>query len=112
MEMYSHEEHDERHQPNSVDAFLESLSEKSTGQSHGFTNRDSPEYAPNPAHSSAKYHVASNIVKAEFSDEPDSHDACPKMKKKGIRKQYEPIIDNNIVYEFTENPEEYRKARK
>ena len=34
------------------------------------------------------------------------------IMKKGIRKQYEPIVDNNIVYRYEEDPNEYRKARK
>jgi len=32
--------------------------------------------------------------------------------KKGIQKHYEPLIDNNVIYSYEDNPVEYKKARK
>ena len=36
----------------------------------------------------------------------------PKVKKTIYKKFYEPIFDNQMIYRYEENPEEYRKARK
>lgn len=33
-------------------------------------------------------------------------------KKISKKKGYEPFIDNNVIYKYEENPEEYKKARK
>lgn len=44
------------HGVNSLDRFLESLSEKSTNQTGGISNRESPEYQSNPVHSGSENH--------------------------------------------------------
>lgn len=36
----------------------------------------------------------------------------PKIKRKGISKKYEPIVDNSVVYRYEDNPDEYKKLRK
>jgi hypothetical protein len=37
----------------------------------------------------------------------------PPKSKKGIsKKNHEPIIDNNVIYRYEDDPEEYKKAKK
>lgn len=36
----------------------------------------------------------------------------PKVKKAIYKKNYEPIFDNNFIYHYEQDPNEYRKARK
>ena len=63
------------------------------------STKDSPEHTPD-----ADYPLA--------EDDNNQLSKVPPIIRKGIRKYYEPIIDNNTVYNYEDDPSEYRKARK
>lgn len=42
----------------------------------------------------------------------DTHNKNVQIKKKNISKKYEPIYENNILYRYEDNPEQYKKIRK
>lgn len=62
--------------------------------------KHSPEYAPSPD------------SQGRDDDQYMKPTKSSGVLKKGIRKQYEPIVDNNIVYRYEDDASEYRKARK
>jgi len=45
-------------------------------------------------------------------DDAMRHQAPTPLVKKNITKFYEPLVDNNVVYNFDQDPSEYKKARK
>eukprot|EP01017_Pseudomicrothorax_dubius_P003179 TRINITY_DN10391_c0_g1_i1.p1 TRINITY_DN10391_c0_g1~~TRINITY_DN10391_c0_g1_i1.p1 ORF type:complete len:308 (+),score=45.43 TRINITY_DN10391_c0_g1_i1:109-1032(+) len=73
---------------------LSEKSEKSTNQSSSlYTNKESPEY------------LATHR-------EADSHDEQVVIRKAIQKRRLDPIIDNNKVYIYEDDPTEYKKARK
>lgn len=63
------------------------------------STKNSPEYTP-------------NLEDQEADNQKFVPSKVPPITKKGIKKQYEPILDNGILYRYDEDPDEYRKARK
>lgn len=63
------------------------------------STKDSPEHTPDSDEHS-------------LEDDKGQLSKVPPIVRKGIRKYYEPILDNNIIYKYEDDPNEYRKARK
>ncbi|CAD8062815.1 unnamed protein product [Paramecium primaurelia] len=59
---------------------------------------------------SYQYQFTSSRDSGMSSD--DTHQKNVQIKKKNITKNYEPIYENNIVYRYEDNPEQYKKIRK
>ncbi|CAD8082006.1 unnamed protein product [Paramecium primaurelia] len=59
---------------------------------------------------SCQYQFTSSRDSGMSSD--DTHQKNVQIKKKNIAKKYEPIYENNIVYRYEDNPEQYKKIRK
>ena len=78
------------------------LSDSNSSTNH--SSKHSPEYLE----------YTDNHSALEVRDETDvvGHSKLPPILRKGIQKQYETIIDNNIEYRYEDNPAEYKKARK
>lgn len=48
----------------------------------------------------------------EYGEDEANQTKAPPMLKRRIHKHYEPLVDNNVVYRYEEDPVEYKKARK
>ena len=63
----------------------------------------------------SNYSTNSTNQSSKQSPEYGDHDGDGRAKahpvKKKIHKYYEPLIDNNVVYRYEDDPVEYKKAR-
>jgi len=66
-------------------------------------------YSTNPSTKESPEHTPS--VEDHLGDD-EKGSKVPPIVRKGIRKYYEPILDNGMVYNYEDDPNEYRKARK
>lgn len=72
----------------------------------------------NDSNSSTNYSTKQSPEYADYTDnqsgiERKSEDSrAPPVLRKGIQKQYEPILDSDYVYRVDDNATEYKKARK
>lgn len=66
-------------------------------------------YSTNPSTKESPEHTPS--VEDHLGDD-EKGSRVPPIVRKGIRKYYEPIVDNGMVYNYEDDPNEYRKARK
>lgn len=78
-----------------------------------------PSYYDQFSHQGSAYSTNPSIKHSpEHTPEEDQDDdgymaaEVPKMAQKGIKKHYEPILDNGKVYRYEDSASEYRKARK
>lgn len=78
------------------------LSDSNSSTNH--SSKHSPEYLE----------YTDNHSALDVRDETDiaGHSKVPQILRKGIQKQYEAIMDNNIEYRYEDDPNEYKKARK
>ncbi len=77
---------------------------------HYEANSHESNYSTNPSTKDSPDHNFPDDNSGE--DEKNNFSKVPPIIRKGIRKYYEPIIDNNIIYNYEDDPNEYRKARK
>jgi regulator of replication initiation timing len=75
----------------------------------GFSNGSA--YSTNPSTKHSPEHTP-EMEDDGADDDKHKHSKVPPIVRKGIRKYYEPILDNNAVYRYEDDPNEYRKARK
>jgi regulator of replication initiation timing len=75
-----------------------------------FSNNGSA-YSTNPSIKHSPEHTP-NLEDLGAEDDSYMPAELPRASQKGIKKHYEPIIDNNKVYRYEDSPSEYRKARK
>lgn len=74
---------------------IETLSNYSTNSTN-YSTKQSPDYQ----------------YPQEIPEDRNRDNRVPPILKRGIHKYYEPIVDNNIIYRYEDNPNEYKKARK
>lgn len=70
--------------------------------SHNSAYSTNPSTKESPEHTPLEDHLCDD----------GSGSRVPPIVRKGIRKYYEPIVDNGMVYNYEDDPSEYRKARK
>lgn len=70
--------------------------------SHNSAYSTNPSTKESPEHTPLEDHLCDD----------GSGSRVPPIVRKGIRKYYEPILDGGMVYNYEDDPSEYRKARK
>ena len=83
--------------------FIDALSIDSNSSTN-YSSKQSPEYTENQECHSDSIRKGDE----DFLNQP----RLPQILKKGIQKPFDPIMDNNLVYKYEDDPNEYKKARK